>query len=292
LRVVAAAAETSTQAISQDVLAKRRFRALARKPWVIACVIALIVGGVVAGAIVNIWLGVGVAVGGPILFLYLVPGWIASSRAEKDFFTFYAATRRLDGPHEGGMFPIPGSTPLLMKGVSNQWQHLMFGALPGGVDGVVGRYTFVIVDDSGDDRDYHYFHFTAAVAAVAEAARLPNVYCHRHILGGGGGIQRAEDVVPEETRRISLESTKVDKQFDIRVPTNADDNMVRQIFTPVFVDWLAESAPEGFCFEAYGGSICAYVEKQLDRVDQIDAVCEGASFVAKRFRGEADEPQV
>src|SRR5204863_775852 len=89
----------SGEGISQSILARRAFRAQMRKPWVIAIVVVLLAGGVVLALAVNLWLGVGVAVLGPILFLYLVPGWIASRRAEKDFFTYYAAIRRLDGPH-------------------------------------------------------------------------------------------------------------------------------------------------------------------------------------------------
>jgi hypothetical protein len=227
---------------------------------------------------------------GPLLFIYLVPSWIASHRGEQDFFTYYAAIRRLDGPHEHGGVPMPGYTPLLMKGIRNEWDHLMLGELPGGLHGVLGRYTFVIVtEDSDGDDDYHYFHFTAALAGVSEAAGLPNIYCHRHILGGGGHIQRAEDVISEDTRRIELESAKLNDRYDVRIPTGAEENQVRQIFDPVLVDYLAEKAPKGFNFEFYGGSVCAYVEEQYDSVEELDALCEAASIVARRVRGEGLE---
>jgi hypothetical protein len=275
--------------ISQSTLARRAFRAQMRKPWVIAIVIALVAGGVVLALAVNRWLGLGVAVLGPILFLYLVPGWIASRRAEKDFFTYYAAIRRLDGPHESGMVGMPGRTPLLMKGSSSQWDHVMLGQLPGGLNGVLGRYTFVIVTHDSDGDSSHYFHFTTVVAGAPEAAAMPNIYCHRHILGGGGHIVRAEDQIGEQTRRIQFESAKLNGRYDVRIPTGAEENQVRQIFDPLLVDYLADEAPEGFNFEFYGGSVCAYVEKRYDQVDELDALCEAASMVAKRFSGEARE---
>src|SRR5437879_6306433 len=131
-RATMASDSDSGTGISERTLARRAFREQMRKPWVITIAVALLAGGLVLAAAGNLWLGLGVAVLGPILFLYLVPGWIASRRGEKDFFTYYAAIRKLDGPHESGMVPMPGYTPLLMKGSTSEWDHVMLGQLPGG----------------------------------------------------------------------------------------------------------------------------------------------------------------
>ena len=205
------------------------------------------------------------------------------------FFAAYAAARGLTAPADSGALDI-GYTPILDKGERNWWNHVMTGELPGGLRGVLGRFTFEWhATDNDGHRHLHKWATVAAVGRVPYAIGWPHIYCHRHTLGGGTVIDEVDTAIAEGTRRLSTESAAMDDRYDIRIPSQADEVRVRRLFDPVLIDRLASKAPPGFAFELYDGVIAGWSTEVDDEDAQLDRLCETTSFVAARVDAESRE---
>jgi hypothetical protein len=205
----------------------------------------------------------------------------------QEFFADYAAGRGLSGPADSGALDI-GCTPLLGRGERNWWNHVMTGELPGGLQGVLGRYTFEWHNTDNDGhRELHKWATVAAVGRAPYAIGWPHIYCHRHTLGGGSVIDSVDTEVAEKTRRIKTESAAMDDRYDIRIPPGADETGVRRLFDPVLIDRLSTNAPEGFAFEIYDGVVAGWSTEVEDVAEQLDRLCETTSFVAERIDAES-----
>jgi len=68
-----------------------------------------------------------------------------------------------------------------------------------------------------------------------------------------------------------------------------DANWMRQLFSPTFIVWLAEAAPDKFAFELVGGTLCCYVSGHKENAAALDGIAAATGAVAKRLRDEALE---
>ena len=84
----------------------------------------------------------------------------------------------------------------------------------------------------------------------------------------------------------------MDKRFETFADERTDPNWLRQLFQPSFIVWLSDHAPESFAFELVAGLLVANVKGHADSADELDAVCEAASTVARRIREESLEQPV
>jgi hypothetical protein len=68
-----------------------------------------------------------------------------------------------------------------------------------------------------------------------------------------------------------------------------DDNRLRQLFIPTFIDWLGEGSPGDFSFElAYGSLLCSVEDDDPDEAG-LEELWEAGAIVAKRIRDESSE---
>ena len=69
-------------------------------------------------------------------------------------------------------------------------------------------------------------------------------------------------------------------------------NWLRQLFSPKFVYWLGDEAPDGTAFELVAGLLCVNVKGHLDNATDHDELCESAGVIAQRIREESAETPV
>lgn len=261
------------------------FNRIARKPWVISltatgAIAAFVVGTTQAGPGIGAAAALGLAlVAAGIIFA------VASSRAEEDFFAAYAAGRNLRRQRKG---TLPPSTPLLRKGDKRYAEQIMNGTLPGGYPGAIALYTYEeISTDSDGNRDTEYYRFTVAMHDIPSVAyKVADLYCERR--SGFRFLDSAEDLF-RRMKRLELESEALDRRYEIFYGAGDSENWMKQLFSPSFIVWLAEEAPDGLAFELSGGSLCVNVKGHHDSADELDELCYAAATVAKRLADEATE---
>ena len=83
----------------------------------------------------------------------------------------------------------------------------------------------------------------------------------------------------------------VNERYRIKTGRGQDQAWLRELFTPVFVDWLAHSAVDKFSFELVNGLLCVSVADRLNTAKDLDWLGTAAAYVAGRLRAEVAEEQ-
>jgi hypothetical protein len=262
------------------------FRQLLHKPltWALVGGGSLLVGVVLAAALSPV---IGIVA---FVVLFLVGIWLtfnlADSRAADSFFDVYAKRHDLV---LGGKTSLGAATPLLRKGDDQYAERTLTGELAPGVGGVLATYTYVTEStDSNGNREKTYHPFTLGMTDVPECvAHVPELYCQRK--SGLRSLEKFEDVFRTSKERVKLESEALDKKYEIFCNKGQDAIWLRRLFSPVFIVWLTESAPEKFAFELVGGTLVAYVPKHLENTVNLDKVGAATAMVATRLREDSAE---
>jgi hypothetical protein len=262
------------------------FKRLLGKPltWVLIGVVA-IAAGIAGAALVGPAVGAAAA-GGALLLGLLAVFAIADSRAEDTFFQAYCEDRGLTLSGKG---PLPPATPLLRKGDDRYAERAMAGALGDGIDGVLALYTYEDeTTDSEGNTQTNYYRYTVGLAEVPECAgRVPELYCQRKF--GLRALEKLEDAFRRSKERVRLESEALDERYEIFAGKGQDANWLRQLFSPTFIVWLTDSAPDKFAFELVGGTLCCYVHGHKKKAAELDQVRAASAAVATRLRDESTE---
>jgi hypothetical protein len=262
------------------------FRELLHKPltWVLVgggsllvAVILLLAFSPVVGAIAFV-----------ALFLFGI--WmtfnIADSRAADDFFHVYAKQRDLV---LGGKTSLPPAVPLLRRGDDQYAERTLTGELAPGVGGILVIYTYVTEStDSDGNREKTYHPFTLGMTEVPECvAHLPELYCQRK--SGLRSLEKLEDVFRTSKERVRLESEALADRYEIFSGKGQDAIWLRRLFSPTFIVWLTEGAPDKFGFELVDGTLVGYVRGHHEDTASLDRIAAATATVASRLRDEAGE---
>ncbi len=269
-----------------DALRGFHFKRLLRKPLTQGLIAAavLIVGIAVAAAVAPLLGLIAAAVvlvaGIAIVFV------IADSRAADAFFAAYAQQHDLV---LGGRSALPAATPLLRKGDDRYAERTLTGLLGENVGGTLALYTYEDENTDADgNRETNYYRYTLGLAEVPECiARVPELYCQRKF--GLRSLEKFEDVFRRSKERVKLESEALDKRYEIFAGKEQDPVWLRRLFTPTFIVWLTESAPEKFAFELVDGTLCCYVNGHKEDAADLDAIAAATASVARRLVDEATE---
>jgi hypothetical protein len=262
------------------------FGLLIRRPLTMVLVGAFAVAAGVAGLVAAGPLGLaafGAAIGVGLLVVF----GIADSHSEDAFFGKYAADRGMAA--EDGRRHLPASTPLLNKGDDRYAVRVLEGPLGDGVDGLLALFTYEEKSsDSDGNQQTSTYHFTVGLAEVPECEYLaPELYCRRK--SGLRALEGLEDLFRSK-KRVEFESEELAERYEIFAnPQLQDFNWLRQLFSPTFIVWLAESAPEKFAFELVGGHLCCYVNGHRKDAAHLDAMRGATATVATRLREESTE---
>jgi hypothetical protein len=268
-----------------DDLRGFHFKRLLGKPltWVLIA-IEVIAVGVACAVFIGPAVGGAAALGSFLLGLLIVFA-IADSRAEDAFFAAYAAQRGLT---LGGRTSLPPATPLLRKGDDRYAERTLGGPLAEGIDGTLALYTYEEEStDSKGNRQTNYYRYTVGLVDVPEcAAHIPELICQRKF--GLRALEKLEDAFRDK-QRVKLESEALDKRYEIFAESEQDQIWLRRLFSPTFIVWLSEEAPEKFAFELGTGLLCCYVKDHEKSSAELDVVSAATAAVARRLREESLE---
>jgi hypothetical protein len=244
--------------------------------------------GMAAAAFGGAWAaGPALAAAGALAMLLLgllVVFGLADSASEDDFFNLYAAQRGMSRTEDGSLPPL---TPLLRRGDERKAEEVMRGPIAEGLDGTLALYTYIDVYYDRNGRHETDHHFTVSMTELPECVQfVPELYCNRK--SGFRFMESLEDAF-RSTRRLELESEALEEHYEIFVSKAQDQNWIRQLFSPTFIVWLADSAPDKFALELESGLLCCNVKGHRKDAKQLDAMRNAAAAVATRIREEVAE---
>lgn len=251
----------------------------------IAIAVVVLAAGIACAVFVGVAIGAGAALATFLLSLLAVFA-IADSRAEDAFFTVYAQQRGLE---LGSRAPLPPTTPLLQKGDDRYAERTLSGPFGEGIEGILALYTYEEeTRDSKGNKQTSYYRYTVGLVPVPECVDLvPELYCQRKF--GLRALEGFEDFFRTKKERVELESEALDQRYEIFSGKSQDGNWLRQLFSPTFIVWLNEGAPEKFAFELVDGTLCCYVSGHKKKAEELDEVSTAAAAVARRLREESLE---
>jgi hypothetical protein len=278
--------EASAAPDDADDLRGHYFKQLLAKPLTQALIAAAaLLAGIAGAAILSPAIGAATFFGGLLLGL-LVTFLVADSRSEDAFFEHYAAVRQMHV--EEGKRRLDPATPLLRKGDDRYAERLLEGPLGERVEGLLALYTYEEeTTDSKGNRQTSYYRYTVGIVEVRESVTfVPELICQRKF--GLRALEKLEDAFRSK-ERVKLESGVLDERYEIFVGKGQNANWLRQLFSPTFIVWLTESAPEKLAFELDSGMLCCYVKGHRKRAEELDAIRAAAAAVATRLREESLE---
>lgn len=252
-----------------------------RSTWLWGGIPTVILAAVLAFANV-LWLPI-ILIAGTLITLLVC--WIKAVRsAEEAFFAIYAEERGMLRIESG---QLPRSTPLLRKGDERKAEEILSGPLGDGTEGTVALYTYTDTYYDKDGRHETDYHFTVSMTDVPECSgRLPELYANRKF--GFRVFEKLEDAFRSK-ERVELESEKLADEYEIFTSKDQDQNFLRQVFSPTFIVWMTDQAPEKFAFELEDGVLCCNVKGHKKSAADLDAMRGAAAHIAKRIRDEVVE---
>lgn len=249
-----------------------------------------VVGGAIAAA-VAFTIGaslhdVVVMLGGPavVVLLVLAISYVrADSDAEDEFFETFA---RAHGLWHARKYSVLELTPLLGGGDRRHCEHWMMGDTR-----ALGWFTFEIRHENGDKPDtWESEKFTVAMDDLGELgmARFQGLYLRRR----RGVFDRLDTdsnwLRRHRLKKIELESTAFCERYELWAEEDQDDIVVRQLFAPSFVIWLAEH-PLQPGFEVRAGTLVVFIPGHCGEAGRLEFLLMAEIEIAKRIRAELTE---
>ena len=118
------------------------------------------------------------------------------------------------------------------------------------------------------------------------ASFVDELHCQRKF--GLQALEKLEDVFRRK-ERVELESVELDERYEIFAGKAADPNWLRQLFSPSFIVWLSEQAPEKLAFEMVAGTLVVNVKGHKKSATQLDRIRDATATIARRLREESRE---
>ncbi|MGE5408872.1 MAG: hypothetical protein ACM3NV_09680 [Syntrophothermus sp.] len=171
---------------------------------------------------------------------------------------------------------LPRSTPLLASGELRSVDAVASGWLATYVE---AKLAVITRPES---------RFTVALTHVPKAKRfVPWLLCHRVEDEGLLGDAARRLIGGED--RIDLESAELDRHYRIHASPERDDIWLHELFSPSFIVFLIERAPQGLAFEYAEGALCVSLVGSRTVAADLDALREATVELVGRFRGEIRE---
>ncbi len=162
------------------------------------------------------------------------------------------------------------------------------GQLPGGLNGIVAPLSQELKPTRGTVR---YFRDSVLVMTrVPESATLfPYVTCRDVVTRGFADRMIGPGGLIPIVDHVEFESIELGRRYRIGALKGTSENLLRQLFSPTLIDWMAHVAPEGIYFELFAGLLVVTVTGHAAHESDIADACGLATHLADRIRAEAVE---
>jgi hypothetical protein len=228
---------------------------------------------------------VAVMLAGPAVVLLAVAAisWIAADRAAAEgFYRSFARSVGLGYMRRSALLEL---TPLLGAGTSRHLEHWMQGRLPGGYRGGVGQLVWERERRDSEGADERH-RFTVCVVDVE--ASLP-LFHGVYLRPRRGLFPPYSDWLDRpDVESTELESAAFTERYELLLSDDQDPLMLRRLFSPTLVSWLAEH-PLVPGFELRAGTLCVFVPRTLADAGNLTYLIDAACHLAGRVVEEVEE---
>jgi len=245
--------------------------------------------GSLAAFTVGAWQGsVAVMLGGPAAIVLGVAGiawYFADRKAANDFYWGFASSVGLDYANQTSLLTL---TPLLGAGSRRQVDQWMYGRLPGGLSGGIGQLVWERVEKDSDGTTSVKERNRFTVCVVDLDPSLPyfrGVYLHPR---RGLFAPYSDWLGRTPVRTVEVESSQFVERYQLRAASDQEDLMLRRLFSPTVVSWLANH-PLTPGFELKAGTLCVFVPRALEDAGNLTYLIDAARHLAGRVAGEVVE---
>ena len=245
--------------------------------------------GSLAAFTVGAWQGnLAIMLGGPAAIVLGVAGiaWYLADRAAANNFYFeFASSVGLMYANRTSLLTM---TPLLGAGNRRHVEQWMQGRLPGALDGGLGQLVWERVqkDSDGSISVKERNRFTICVVDLDPS--LPffrGVYLHPR---RGLFAPYPDWLARTPVRTVEVESTAFVGRYELRAASDQEDLLVRRLFAPTVVSWLANH-PLSPGFELKAGTLCVFVPRALEDAGNLTYLIDATRYLAARVASEVGE---
>jgi hypothetical protein len=227
---------------------------------------------------------------GVVAVVVAVVAFVADRSAEQSFFRAYAEARGLEYVDRYELLPF---TPLLGAG-DRQWcEHWMLGdlasepRLTGGLGHFVHERRKETTDSGGRSHSHtvERSRLTVCVIDMEESLlRFKGVFLRQR---RGLLALHSDWLADTPSRAVELESSAFTHRYELRIAEEQDEVVLRQLFSPTLVSWLA-GHPLSPGFELRAGTLVVFVPRPLEDGGTltflVDAARESGSRVLDEVR--------
>jgi hypothetical protein len=245
--------------------------------------------GSLAAFTVGAWQGsVALMLGGPAAIVLGVAGvawYFADRKAANDFYWGFASSVGLDYANQTSLLTL---TPLLGAGSRRHVEQWMHGRLPGGLSGGIGQLVWERVEKDSDGTTSVKERNRFTVCVIDLDPSLPyfrGVYLHPR---RGLFAPYSDWLGRTPVRTVEVESSQFVERYQLRAASDQEDLMLRRLFSPTVVSWLANH-PLAPGFELKAGTLCVFVPRALEDAGNLTYLIDAARHLAGRVAGEVVE---
>jgi hypothetical protein len=226
------------------------------------------------------------------LFVLSVAAFVANATAAQTFFLSYAKGLGLDYVVHR---ELPCFTPLLGAG-NRQWcAHWMTGEIvkEPRLSGGLGYFFYERREHPGQaagrGRVEEKGHFTICLIDIEPSMSLfKGVFLRRR---RGLFESQSDWLADTPSKKVELESIAFTERYELRISDEQDELLVRELFSPSLVDWLA-GHPLAPGFELRAGALVVFVPKLLHDSGDLTFLVDAAREVARRVVREVEEERL
>lgn len=225
---------------------------------------------------------------GPAAIVLGVAGisWYFADRAAANNFYFeFASSVGLTYANQKQVMTL---TPLLGAG-SRRWvEQWIYGRLPGDLSGGLGQLVWERVDKDSDGTTSvkERNRFTICVVDLDPSMTyFRGVYLHPR---RGLFPPHSDWLGRTPVRTVEVESSEFVERYELRAASDQDDLLMRRLFSPTVVSWLANH-PLAPGFELKAGTLCVFVPRALEDAGNLTYLIDATRYLAERVASEVVE---
>jgi hypothetical protein len=245
--------------------------------WFYLWMVLLIPVPAICLLIPGLHVGVAIGIAAAALVAAIVVTAVQHHRAHTSYWRMYAHARGLTLDDSRPW--VSAGVPLLRKGDERRMDRVLTGRIGSG-NAALAQYTYTEVwhDDNGRHEEDHDFTLVVFRLSAEVAARYKGVYLREQGLSFGG----LQDKLQHD-RKVELESSEFEKEYELRVVDGQDDIALYELFSTTFIDQLTTRHIE---WEQVGPDLVVYQQGHTSTSDDVDDLCGKAAWVYQRYSEE------